>query len=114
MFSIRLKGSQGPRRRKADTDTGDSDSVAKINEMLEMFIGISDSELGKFAPLGDFSKGYFYCGFGSLLSATRLYELAVKSKTKVEFVDAVDSSELECFSFSDDFLSKVFDICHHV
>ncbi len=111
-----ISGVQGPRRKKAiNEDGGDTDSVAKINEMLEMFIGIVDNELGKeIMDDNAVTRIWISIIIYILITANRLYELAVQSKTKVDFVDSVDSSELECFSFSDDFLSKVFDICHHV
>ncbi|XP_040571084.1 PDZ domain-containing protein GIPC3 [Lepeophtheirus salmonis] len=59
----------------------------KINEVLEVFMGINDLEL-----------------------ASQIWELAVCSRNTMDFAEAIDNSSLEPFGFTDDFIIELWGI----
>ncbi|KAF5281616.1 hypothetical protein FQR65_LT02936 [Abscondita terminalis] len=59
--------------------------VDKINEILETFLGINDTDL-----------------------ATQIWELSGGKLNSMDFAEAIDSSELEDFGFSDDLIIELW------
>ncbi|GLH08246.1 Uncharacterized protein GBIM_13523 [Gryllus bimaculatus] len=59
--------------------------IEKINILLDSFLGINDNEL-----------------------ATRIWEQAEGKNNSMEFADAIDSSDLEEFGFTDDFIIELW------
>ncbi|KAF0293096.1 PDZ domain-containing protein GIPC1 [Amphibalanus amphitrite] len=57
----------------------------KINTLLESFLGINDSEL-----------------------ATQIWELGENKENTMDFAEAIDSSDLEAFGFTDDFVIELW------
>lgn len=66
-------------------DDAVSIGVEKINAILESYMGIFDTEL-----------------------ATQIWELAEGKQNSIDFADAIDSSDLESFGFTDDFLIELW------
>jgi len=62
-------------------------AVDKINNMLEGFMGINDADL-----------------------ATLIWELAQGKTNSIDFAEAIDSSELEAFGFTDDFVIELWGV----
>ncbi|CAG0902016.1 unnamed protein product [Darwinula stevensoni] len=62
-------------------------AVSKINNLLENFLGINDTEL-----------------------ATQIWELAQGKANTMEFAEAIDNSDLEAFGFTDDFIIELWGV----
>lgn len=60
-------------------------ATTKINGLLESFLGINDSEL-----------------------ATQIWELGEHKDNTMDFAEAIDSSDLEAFGFTDDFVIELW------
>ncbi|GFY41089.1 PDZ domain-containing protein GIPC1 [Trichonephila inaurata madagascariensis] len=81
--TLRLRAKGPATIEKAPNDVVQA-AVEKINSLLESFMGINDSEL-----------------------ATQIWDLGRDKANPHDFVTAIDSSDLEAFGFTDDF---VFDL----
>ena len=75
----------GPARIEAAPDDVVEKATGSINGLLENFLGINDNEL-----------------------ATQIWELSEGKNNTMEFAEAIDSSELEAFGFSDDFIFELW------
>ena len=74
-----------------------------INKLLETFMGINDSELGKprnhlFSQI----KRTFH------ISASQIWDLADGKTNTMELAEAIDNSDLEAFGFTDDFIFELW------
>ncbi|XP_054708193.1 PDZ domain-containing protein GIPC3-like [Uloborus diversus] len=78
--TLRLRAKGPATIEKAPTDVVQA-AVEKINSLLESFMGINDSEL-----------------------ATQIWDLGREKANPHDFVTAIDSSDLEAFGFTDDFI----------
>ena len=75
-----------------------------INKLLETFMGINDSELGKpKEPTCSLRlKGL------SPISASQIWDLADGKTNTMELAEAIDNSDLEAFGFTDDFIFELW------
>jgi len=60
-------------------------ATEKINGLLESFMGINDAEL-----------------------ATQIWEMGQGKTNTMDFAEAIDSSDLEAFGFTDDFIFELW------
>ena len=82
--TLRLR-SKGPARIE-ELPTGAAEAgITTINSLLDTFLGISDSEL-----------------------ATEIWELSEGKSNTMEFAEAIDSSDLEGFGFTDEFIFELW------
>lgn len=81
--TLRFKAGGGTQIQEQDEimDAG----VDKINNILETYLGINDSDL-----------------------ATQIWELALDKTNSMDFAEAVDNSDLESFGFSDDLIIELW------
>jgi len=84
--TLRLRNN-GPAKLVQAPDYFAQTAVARINSLLESFVGINDVDL-----------------------ATQIWETAEGRQNTMEFAEAVDNSELESFGFTDDFIIEVWGI----
>ncbi|MCL4132984.1 UNVERIFIED_CONTAM: hypothetical protein GTU68_032083, partial [Idotea baltica] len=70
-----------------DADDFATFATEKINSLLENFMGINDNDL-----------------------ATQIWDLAQEKQNTMEFAEAVDSSDLEVFGFTDDFIFELWGV----
>ena len=75
-----------------------------INKLLETFMGINDSELGKpkESTCSLRLKGL------SPISASQIWDLADGKTNTMELAEAIDNSDLEAFGFTDDFIFELW------
>ncbi|XP_030554826.1 PDZ domain-containing protein GIPC3 [Drosophila novamexicana] len=66
-------------------DEATTAGVEAINNLLESFMGINDTEL-----------------------ASQIWELGDKKSNSMDFAEAIDSSDLESFGFTDDFIIELW------
>lgn len=66
-------------------DESTQSGIDAINGLLETFMGINDTEL-----------------------ATQIWDLGVDKTNSMDFAEAIDSSELELFGFTDDFVIELW------
>lgn len=76
--------------------------IDRINNLLETYMGINDSDLGQLICEMRFSLSLRF-----LLVAQRIWDLAENQNNPSDFASAIDESDIGEFHFSDDF---VFDI----
>jgi len=84
--TLRLRNN-GPAKLVQAPDYFAQTAVARINSLLESFVGINDVDL-----------------------ASQIWETAEGRQNTMEFAEAVDNSELESFGFTDDFIIEVWGI----
>ena len=78
--------------------------VERVDDMLESFMGIRDTELGN-----QTSINFFYCVTDTSLA--RVMVDLTKGKTTVqEFVNEVNKGSLSEFQFPDDFILDVWKV----
>lgn len=68
-----------------DHDEETQVGIEAINRLLDSFMGINDNEL-----------------------ATQIWDLGAKKTNSMDFAEAVDSSDLEAFGFTDDFIIELW------
>ena len=74
-----------------------------INKLLETFMGINDSELGK--PRTPLILTHF---LRPDFSASQIWDLADGKTNTMELAEAIDNSDLEAFGFTDDFIFELW------
>ena len=74
-----------------------------INKLLETFMGINDSELGK--PETALALSHLSL---SAISASQIWDLADGKTNTMELAEAIDNSDLEAFGFTDDFIFELW------
>ena len=82
--TLRLR-SKGPARIEELPSGAAEAGITTINSLLDTFLGISDSEL-----------------------ATEIWELSEGKSNTMEFAEAIDSSDLEGFGFTDEFIFELW------
>ena len=99
-------------------DVGDviSQAIDRVNRVLESYMGISDSDLGKstdsiLSVLSEICEETRTCPFSTLISfsclAQQICDMAEEKRNPSEFASAVDESDLASFNFTDE---VVFDL----
>ncbi|KAL7639022.1 UNVERIFIED_CONTAM: hypothetical protein RMT77_010556 [Armadillidium vulgare] len=84
--TLRFKANGQAQVEDAHDDVA-SQAIEKINELLENFMGINDNDL-----------------------ATQIWDLAEGKSNTMSFAEAVDSSDLEAFGFTDDFIFDLWGV----
>ncbi|XP_013188228.1 PDZ domain-containing protein GIPC3 [Amyelois transitella] len=70
-----------------DHDEGSKAGIEKINQLLETFMGINDTDL-----------------------ATQMWDLADGKSNSMELADAIDNSDLQEFGFTDEFIIELWGV----
>lgn len=83
MQTLRIRANEPARVEEID----DTKVIAqeKINQLLENFMGINDADL-----------------------ASQIYELGESQSNTMEFAEAIDTSDLQEFGFTDDFIFELW------
>lgn len=90
-------------------------AIDRINGLLETYMGINDSDLGKLVSISAVSEiwetneNVIWISIDTLfsLSAQQIWDLAENQKNPSDFATAIDESDIGAFNFADDF---IFDI----
>ena len=95
-----------------DVDNSRTLAEENINKLLETFMGINDSELGRYLffylPIPPHLYIYITSQFQCLFSASQIYDLADDKTNTMELAEAIDNSDLEAFGFTDDFIFELW------
>ena len=86
-----------------EVDNVRTQAEENINKLLETFMGINDSELGK--PRIDLVVTECWV---SHISASQIWDLADGKTNTMELAEAIDNSDLEAFGFTDDFIFELW------
>lgn len=81
-----------------DVDDTVVKGIEHINGLLESFMGINDSDLGKLVNIDDLRMT-----FDSIL-AQQIWDLSDNKKNPSDFAMAIDESEIGAFNFTDEFI----------
>ena len=81
-----------------DVDDTVVKGIEHINGLLETFMGINDSDLGKLVNIDDLRMT-----FDSIL-AQQIWDLSDNKKNPSDFAMAIDESEIGAFNFTDEFI----------
>ena len=88
-------------------DNSRSLAEENINKLLENFMGINDSELGREKHhqrrvcILLFQRDFH-------VSASQIWDLAEGKTNTMELAEAIDNSDLEAFGFTDDFIFELW------
>ena len=85
-------------------DNSRSLAEENINKLLENFMGINDSELGKKRNI----SSALFIMIIYLFSASQIWDLAEEKTNTMELAEAIDNSDLEAFGFTDDFIFELW------
>ena len=87
-----------------EVDSVRTTAEENINQLLENFMGINDTELGR--------VGWVVCLLRfftvSLFTASQVWDLAEGKTNTMELAEAIDNSDLEAFGFTDDFIFELW------